>query len=616
MHRRSALTAAAVVALALAGATYWIFTATKPSLSPVADQPREPVTELPTSPFLNTQLDVAYVGSETCRECHREQEESYRRTSMSRSMSAIDLAIEPPDGTFEHAISKRRYEVVRRDGQMWHRELALNAEPESLVFAEYPVRYVVGSGHHSRSYFIEAEGFLVESPITWYTATRAWGISPGYDRAEHLGFQRAAGDGCLVCHAGRSHAVGHSLHRMQVDEAAIGCERCHGPGALHVAKHRTSRPEPEIATKDIDDTIVNPAHLSRAESEAICQQCHLRSHATVLSHGKSLADFRPGLLLEQFAQHYRLDVPHASMTVVGHVEQLHLSPCYQASSTLSCGTCHNPHGEPEANVAAAHHNAACAACHEPAACRVDPDVRQRRSPENSCIVCHMPRSKTEIPHLAFTHHRIGIHDSDAVSPTDPEQLPQGLGRLMAFANLSHMTHLEQLRSLGLAYLETANRQHDPRTARKYREEAVERLMSVRGAAHLDGGLEAGLARLAFDLQEGPVAGFAQGALQDRALSANDRCNCLFLLADAAIQRGQHAEALPYVTELVTLRRHSVDWLMLADCLRKTSRDATEALETAVRIDPHLGNVHRYLADHFRTAGNAEKARWHEHRAAP
>ena len=55
---------------------------------------------------------------------------------------------------------------------------------EAVVLEEHPLRWVVGSGHHSLTYAAEADGFLVESPATWYAGRRRWDVSPGYDRPD------------------------------------------------------------------------------------------------------------------------------------------------------------------------------------------------------------------------------------------------------------------------------------------------------------------------------------------------------------------------------------------------------------------------------------------------
>src|SRR5439155_26513046 len=111
-----------------------------------------------------------------------------------RSMAPVRLDREPADASFDHPPSKRRYQVRRKDGQLWHRELLLAEGSEEVVLSEYALKYVVGSGRHSLTYLVEADGFLVESPLTWYTSRSAWAMSPGYDRPDHAGFERATGE--------------------------------------------------------------------------------------------------------------------------------------------------------------------------------------------------------------------------------------------------------------------------------------------------------------------------------------------------------------------------------------------------------------------------------------
>ena len=417
-----------VAVAAAAATTYWQWPAKKvePTADPFALPP------LSASPYLNIGPDARYVGSEACRTCHEERHATFRCTGMGRSMADIDLAQEPPDSVFERAPSKRRYEVRRRDGQLWHRELLLTAGPE-LVLAEYPMKYVIGSGRHTRSYLVEADGFLVESPVTWYTSKKAWAMSPGYDRPDHPGVRAPAGVGCLYCHAGSADAAGLTLHKMQVAEPAIACERCHGPGSLHTQKHAGRGARAAHAQADL--TIVNPARLSRDLGEAVCQQCHLRCTAMVPARGRTIADFRPGLPFSDVMHAFMLQTPDRKMTVVGHVEQMHLSKCYQFSNTLTCLTCHSPHSEPGEDTKVAHYRTACQQCHSPESCRVEPARRMRESPANDCVHCHMPRSPTEIPHLAFTHHRIGIHGNTATG-SDPGSVDLELKPFLDLSRLS------------------------------------------------------------------------------------------------------------------------------------------------------------------------------------
>ena len=175
-------------------------------------------------------------------------------------------------------------------------------------------------------------------------------------------------------------------------------------------------------------------------------------------------------------------------------------------------------------------------------CKVNPDLRAQRSPENNCIQCHMPRSETEIPHLAFTHHRIGVHTSAETRATDPESMPQGLGVLVPFRSLSFLPEKEQQR-LGRAGL-SGNRQ-SPARRRDWAEIPLARGRAAaagprQGPSGWAGGTA--LARLAFDLQKPGGETFTHTALQDPQLSGQDRCTVLFLLADAAVNQGRYAGA--------------------------------------------------------------------------
>lgn len=565
------------------------------------------------SPYKNTRPGVQYVGAKACIACHEEEHKSFIRTGMGRSMAEVELDREPPDAAFDHPASGSRYEVRRKDGKMWHRELLLTAGTDEVLLQEHPVKYVTGSGRHSLTYLVEDDGFLMESPITWYTSRKAWGMSPGYDRPNHSGFEREVGEGCLVCHSGQVKALDKSMHRMRIDEATIGCEQCHGPGELHVKRHE--QPGNSLAGQ-LDDTIVNPARLARELAEAVCQQCHLRAQATVLAKGKTLFDFRPGLRLSEYRQDYELQTPNKEMTVVGHVEQMHQSRCYQGSQTFSCLTCHSPHGEPEeAQQVAAHYIKVCTSCHEPASCRVSESQRRKESPQNDCVVCHMPRTATDIPHLAFTHHRVAIHDDAGKSASNSDPMPRA-GVLRPVVDISHFSEGERKRSLGLAYLEVANSEGDSSRRRRYQQQALALLSEVRGAGGVDGTVDAWLARLRFELGMPDVERYAQSALSDPHLAGQDLCNALFLLADSQFQQKRYHEALRTLQPLSKLRRHSLQWLLQADCEHAIGNEAgkEQALLAAVHINPRLNDVHQKLAEMYRQRGDEQRAKHHEVRA--
>jgi predicted CXXCH cytochrome family protein len=597
-----------VLLLAVAGYFLW---PTSTQL-PVAGDKGFPLPPVSTSPFLNTRSGARYVGSDACRECHAGETASFRRTGMGSSTAVIDPASEPPNATFDHPLSQRRYKVERKDGKLWHREFLLDGKPDEALLAEFPLRYVIGSGHHARTYAAEPDGFLVESPLTWYASTESWGMSPGYNRADQGGFQRVINSRCLYCHAGRAEAIEGSVHRFQVHEAALSCERCHGPGSLHVALH-TDKGAAEKLAGAIDDTIVNPRHLSRTLAEAVCQQCHLQSAPMVAARGRNPADFRPGLPLQDFRHDYAQESPDASMRVVGHVEQMHLSRCFQNSETLTCTSCHNPHGEPRPQERVAYYRAACLDCHPPDRCKVDAARLRRESPDNDCVHCHMPRNSTEVAHVAFTHHRIGIHHMP-LSPQGPGDAA-GLAELRPILDISGLGEIDRKRSLGLAYADWLELQRDLAKQQTCRTRAAALLSEVRAEGLRDPGVDVMLGRLTADAER--LRPFVDPVTPENA-TQQLRIPALSIYGEFLANQRRYAEAVPLLRQLVRLRRVSNDWQVLAYCERilGNTQQSVEALEMAVSIDTRLGEAHQLLAPYYRQKGDVQRANWHERRVAP
>lgn len=572
-----------------------------------------PLTPIRPTPFVNVDSSSKYVGSSICAECHRDQHQSYLQTAHSRALEEIDLTAEPPDAQFVHAKSGRTFRSQRQGRGLVHRESLVDRSGQELLAAEYPVRYAIGSGHHSRSYLCEVDGFLVESPLTWYAGKPGWALSPGYDRAEHDSFERVADQGCLLCHAGNVSLVDGNRDRLKIHEGTIGCESCHGSGSLHVERRLGT---PTQSTGE-DFTIVHPARLGRAQSEAICARCHLRGAATVLLRGRKLDDFRPGQLLEDFRIDY---VPAAGsdvMSVVGHVEQMRASTCYQKADSLTCTTCHDPHAPPAASERVAYYRNRCNDCHHER-CGLPREERLAKDQQDNCVTCHMPQRPTDLPHFAFTHHRIGLHKSELQTnqlsaAAEAGQTPQ----LAPLGDISHLSQFERDRSLGLAYLEFAERQKSV-AARDYCLRQAQRLLSgVADAAADDVDVLAGLALLAWqrdDLVRAKALAVQAAALEARESRAH--ANALLILADVQIHQRDRPAASATLRALTQLRRNSEDWLLLGRN-RGAMGDlagAAEAFRRAAAIHPFRPEIHEMLGGTYLRLGDSEAAAKHESQA--
>jgi tetratricopeptide (TPR) repeat protein len=567
-----------------------------------------PLTPIRPTPLRNVTSSARFVGSATCAECHRDEHASYMQTEHSRALGEVDLAVEPPDAQFVHAKSGLTYRSIRREGSLWHRESLFDGNGQELLAAEFPVRYAIGSGHHSRSYLCEVDGFLLESPLTWYAALPGWGMSPGYDKRVHASFELIADQGCLYCHAGNVTLVEGNRDRLQIHEGTIGCESCHGAGSLHVDSRRSNASQ---GTGE-DLTIVHPARLGRAESEAVCARCHLRGAATVMLRGRKLDDFRPGQRLEDFRIDY---VPAAAsdvMNVVGHVEQMRASTCYQKSDALTCTTCHDPHAPPAASERVAYYRNRCNDCHHEL-CGLPREERLVKDSQDNCVVCHMPQRPTDLPHFAFTHHRIGLHatalqadQSSASAGHTPQLAPLGDG--------SHLSQFERDRGLGLAYLEFAERQNSDAARDDCLRHADRLLKSIEEAAGDDVDVLAGLAILSWQRNDLPRA--KELAEQAAALGVHDsraHANALLILADVQIHQGDRTAASETLQALTRLRRSSEDWLLLGRN-RGAMGDlagAAAAFRRAAAIHPFRREIHEMLAGTYIRLGDSAAAARHE-----
>jgi len=575
-----------------------------------APLPREafPLPPLSESPCLNTGADVRYVGIDACKECHLDRYDSYLHTAHSRALSDVDLKAEPPDGKFEHGASGRSYRVYREGNQFRHQEVVRTPGGREIARQDLPVRSLVGSGHFSRTYLAEADGFLSESPITWYTQKQRWDMSPGYDRAKHPGFQRLALLECLYCHAGRVERREAGDLRVNILEQRIGCESCHGPGSRH-AEYQRANKHP-AGTDDL--TIVNPGKLPRSRLEAICAVCHLQGTVWADVRGRKITDFRPGQPLTDYRVHYVFNSKNDRMRVVGHVEQLRQSVCYQKSGELSCLTCHDPHQRQRPKDTTAYYRQKCLSCHASQGCSLATAERLKKNPADDCTACHMPRGDTDIPHIAFTHHRIGRHTSRPAQPDAGDTL-----ELVPHEEAPQLTEIDRRRNLGLAYLLAAFNADSPQRAFACGRMARDILEPVLEAGLRDGPILQSLAQIYRREQLATRARvFAQEALATNDLSAEGRGDLLLMLAEGHLLDKETEEAVAILQKLTRTRRSPEDWRALGTCYLKMNQPdrALAAFEKALTINPFDHRVHTKLAELHRRRGDEVRAREHEEKA--
>ncbi len=441
-----------------------------------ASQDQDPRRSFATA-FRNVRPEVAYVGDEACAFCHAGHAETYRQHPMGRALAPLGAADQverfgPETHNPFHALGAT-FEVIPRGRHVVHRQVNRNARGEEVAVVEAEVSFVLGSGRQGRSYLLNRGGYLFQSPISWYSGEKVWDLSPGYKK-NFFGFARQITVDCLFCHSNRVEPVAHTVNRYEEPifrGYVVGCERCHGPGELHVdSRQRGEHPDGN------DFTIVNPRHLEPALREAVCQQCHLQGEIRIPRRGRSPFDYRPGLplhLIESaFVRPPELTSGHKS---VGHVEQMYQSRCFEASSgKLGCISCHDPHALPAPEKRVAFYRGRCLQCHEERnkdSGIGNRDAASKRSESRSripdsrfpiavscrhdCIACHMQHGESDnIVHAAVTDHRI-LRRPDQPPRIRRDRLPSEIPLVHFHRDLVEPGDTGVERDLGLAMIQIA-----------------------------------------------------------------------------------------------------------------------------------------------------------------
>lgn len=257
---------------------------------------------------------------------------------------------------------------------------------ERGLTAEYEIDYQIGAGKLAHSYIARVNGFLFESPATWFRSS-GWDVSPGYAAAPAVDFDRPITETCLFCHAGAAKFAGSDGRRLADPKlTSITCDRCHGPSEDHVRHPSASN-------------IVNPAKLPIRARDSVCEQCHLEGAVRVLNPGKGWGDFHPGENFERTVAVYVLNQNGHEVKAVSQFEQLAQSRCASRSGgRLWCGTCHKSHGQTMDRNAEIRDT--CISCHAALSKVAHP------SSQPECVSCHMPRLASTYAHVAVTDHRI------------------------------------------------------------------------------------------------------------------------------------------------------------------------------------------------------------------
>jgi hypothetical protein len=411
-----------------------------------------------------------------------------------------------------------------------------------------------------------------------------------------LGFNRPILAGCIFCHSGRANPVPETNGQYEDPpffEASIGCENCHGPGAVHI---RAMQHHPG-ATRDLQ--IINPARLSPYLADNICMACHQTGDVRVLRPGKSYGDFRPGRPLDEVLSIFLVPPTRESPPDADHVEHYYsmtLSKCYRSSNgRMSCLSCHDPHDQPKPSEVPAYYARKCLACHTNNSCKIPLATRLRGAPPNDCVGCHMPKRDIQvISHSTATNHRI------VATLTEPFPDATFHATTPALPDLIHLNPEPDLKedrpaplTLLQAYGELAA------TKSQYVARYLDLLSQLEKTQPDNAMVEAAVGRR--DLKAGNFTSAAKHLQHTTELASPSATTCADL-ADALAQLGRREEAVSWLQKSIGLdpfnpfaQRSLI--VQLIDLQRYAQ--ARAALEHYVQVFPH-DTLMRQMLDKART----------------
>lgn len=371
--------------------------------------------------FPNHQEDVTYVGKAVCGSCHADKLGTYVHTGMGQSFNRAskEKSAAVLFGKRVHDPNSNLSYEAKWSGML----LTVEEYIGTKQVASQPISYIIGSGQHTNSHIINRNGLLFQAPLTYYVQDSSWDLPPGFELSNSR-FNRQLGEECIACHNSMPEMDGNSKFRFLTVGNGIDCERCHGPGELHVAQFSKPSPDTALGMR----SIVNPKHLSWERQIDVCQRCHLQGN-TILKRGKRFTDFKPGMKLsdvfEIYLPEYQTDGTHFDMA--NHAARFQQSKCFIQSNsnqaltsgklTFSCITCHNPHVSVE-HTLTSKFNSACYSCHQTEGCKED--AAERHTRDDNCVSCHMPvKGSRDIPHVTIHDHKIQIPQETIEENAEP-----------------------------------------------------------------------------------------------------------------------------------------------------------------------------------------------------
>ena len=350
----------------------------------------------------NPRDTTQFVGSAACQSCHASIYAAHIHTA--HYLDSRPAAAAVIKGSFNGDKSRfvlNEHMEVRMETKAgrFYQTSFLNGKPvESEEFG-----IVIGSGRKGQTYLYWDGNRLFQLPVSYFVPLDGWCNSPGYPR-NFVYFGKQVHGQCMECHGTYAKIAELEGKSTVFDSTSIlygiDCERCHGPGARHVA-WQTAHPTERTAK-----FIINTRPLPRQRRLDACALCHSGFRNQQLP----AFSFTAGDTLDNFSTASYDTSATANLDVHGNqYGLLTASKCFRLSDRLDCSSCHNPHVNEHGRMDL--YSQRCITCHNGSSrhtCSLS-QVKTMGLSAN-CIDCHMPALPSNAITLQLSGEARLVHD--------------------------------------------------------------------------------------------------------------------------------------------------------------------------------------------------------------
>ncbi|MDQ6757332.1 MAG: hypothetical protein M3004_10395 [Bacteroidota bacterium] len=369
----------------------------------------------------NDPRGIVYIGSTSCKQCHKLIYDSYVATShFNTTQNSADKNIlgsfTPRENTFVFN-AETKIVMEHRDNGLFQ---VLYVKRKEQEIHRMDITFGI---KHAQTFLNWQGNKTFELPISYYTSVNTWASSPGYPSV--INFKRLIGKGCFECHSSYIDSKlipGNQIVEEVLDKntliMGIDCERCHGPASNHVNYHLTY---PKVKKAKY---IITAQSLSRQQKLDACAVCHSGNdkHKEISAFNFKMGDTLANLFLP-WATHSNKTT---GFDVHGNQYQLlSESKCFLQSKTLGCITCHNPHTNASNDLS--EYSKKCLTCHQDIDhSSLKLDDAMAKNIKSNCIDCHMPKQPSQAitfqlsgsnntSYYLLRTHKIAIYHDDKIN---------------------------------------------------------------------------------------------------------------------------------------------------------------------------------------------------------